>query len=128
GIQNTKGVSRGREFLGWSGGDCEAIIDLGKPQSINNVVIHTLSQGGSWVYPPQSTEVFISKDGNEYTSAGSTTEYKPTQGPNGVMTVDFSPSEARFVKLVVKSVGTISEGKAGAGNPAWLFVDEVEVN
>ena len=34
----------------------------------------------------------------------------------------------RFVKVLVKNLGTIPEGNSGAGNKPWLFVDEIEVN
>ena len=34
----------------------------------------------------------------------------------------------RFVKVVVKNQGTIPEGSPGAGNKAWLFIDEIEIN
>jgi hexosaminidase len=34
---------------------------------------------------------------------------------------------ARYVRIAVKHPGKIPEGHAGAGNPAWLFLDEIEV-
>jgi hexosaminidase len=40
----------------------------------------------------------------------------------------FAPTQARYVKIIIKNFGTIPAGKAGGGHPAWLFVDEIEVN
>ena len=128
GIQNTKGLSKGKEFLGWNGGDCDATIDLGKTQSISNVTVHTLQQEGSWIYAPQSAEVFVSKDGQTFTSISNTTSYTPTSGSNGVMKLDFTPTEARYIRVLVKNAGVIPDSKPGASNRAWLFVDEIEVN
>ena len=34
---------------------------------------------------------------------------------------------ARYVRIAVKHIERIPEGHAGAGNPAWLFLDEIEV-
>lgn len=127
GIQNTTGLSKGKEFLAWQGGDCEAMIDLGKIQSFSNATIHTLQQEGSWIYAPQSAEVFISNDGKSFTSVGSTTGFTKSTGSNGVMKVDFNTVQSRYIKVLVKNTGIIPDGKPGSGNPAWLFVDEIEI-
>jgi hexosaminidase len=45
------------------------------------------------------------------------------------MKVEFlMTAPARYVKVVVKNWGKIPDGNAGAGNKAWLFVDEIEIN
>src|SRR6266487_5431604 len=49
GIQNEKGLDKSKEFLGFSGIDCEALIDLGSAQAINNVKAHVLEQTSSWI-------------------------------------------------------------------------------
>ena len=128
GVQNEKGLARSTEFLGFEGPDCEVVIDLGSLQTINNATIHTLSSGGSWVYPPQYVEIFISQDGQSFTSAGKSEKFVPTNGSNGIIKVSFTPASARYVKIVVKNFGIIPSGMSGAGNGAWLFVDEIEVN
>jgi hexosaminidase len=128
GIQNTTGLSRGKEFLAWLGGDCDAIIDLGKVQSISNATIHTLQQEGSWIYSPQSVELFTSKDGKSFSTISNTTEFTKTSGSNGIMKLDFNPIQTRYIGILIKNSGVIPEGKPGASNPAWLFVDEIEVN
>ena len=38
------------------------------------------------------------------------------------------PKTCRYVRVVAKNYGIIPSGKPGAGNPAWLFVDEIEVD
>jgi hexosaminidase len=128
GIQNTKGLTKGREFLGYNGGDLEATIDLGTAQKIKEVTVHTLEQPGSWIYRPQSAEVLGSMDGKNYKSIGTTTEFVASAGPNGVMKISFDAATTRYVKVVVKNNGIIGEGKPGAGSKAWLFCDEIEVN
>jgi hexosaminidase len=60
-VQNEKGMSRSREFLGFSGTNCEAVIDLDSLQTIKSVTIHSFATG-SWIWQPQ-TEVFISDNG-----------------------------------------------------------------
>jgi len=128
GVQNEKGLSRSKEVLGFSGDDLEAIIDLGTSQTINNVIVHSLNSGGSWVYPPKYAEVFVSNDGKAFSSVGKSEQFVNTAGTNGTITVSFTPTPTRYVKLIVKNFGIIPAGYRGAGNKAWLMADEIEVN
>jgi len=130
GAQNEKGLARSREFLGFSGNDCEAVIDLGSSQKIKNVVVHTLNQTGGWIWRPMNVEVFVSDNGTDFNSAGLADDFvikNPGLGI-GVMKVEFAERTARYVKVVVKNWGKIPEGNPGANNKPWLFVDEIEVN
>ena len=128
GVWNEKGLARSKEILGFSGDDLEAVIDLGKSQRVSSAIVHSLSSGGSWVYPPKYAEVFISSDGKKFTSVGKSENFVTTTGTNGTVTVSFTPVAARFIKILVKNIGIVPEGNRGAGNKAWLFVDEIEVN
>ncbi len=128
GVQNEKGLGRSREVLGWSGDDLEAVIDLGKEENISSAVVHVLTSGGSWVYPPEYTELFISSDGQSFTSVGKSDKFEKTTGSNGVIKLSFTPVSTRYIKVLVKNMGNIPDGKPGAGNKAWLMVDEIEVN
>jgi hexosaminidase len=128
GIQNEKGLSRSKEILGWSGDDLEATIDLGSNQTISSAVIHSLSSGGSWVYPPQYAELLISQDGQTFHSAGKSETFEKGTGSNGSIKLSFAPVSTRYLKVIAKNLGIIPESMRGAGNKAWLFVDEIEVN
>ena len=33
--------------------------------------------------------------------------------------------DTRFIKIVIPNYGIIPEGKQGAGNKAWTFIDEI---
>jgi hexosaminidase len=128
GIQNEKGLARSREVLGWSGDDLEAIIDLENNETISNAIIHSVFTGGSRVYPPQYAEIFISADGQNFTSAGKNESFEKTSASNGVIKVSFAPVSARYIKLLVKNLGKIPADKPGAGEKPLMFVDEIEVN
>ena len=130
GIQNENGLSKSKQFLGFSGSDCEAVIDLGKEEKVSKVIVHCLRETGSWIYRPLTVEVFISSNGTDFTSAGLTDDFiVKTKGlETGTMKVQFPEKSSRYVKIVVKNWGVIPDGNAGAGNKAWLFVDEIEVN
>ncbi len=127
GIQNTKGTVRSREFLGFSGTDCEAIIDLGKKETIFKISAAVLRQESSWIYLPSSFEVQMSDDGIHFKTIPHLNSPMPLDSNIRKMEYFFPPVETRFIKILLKSYGTIPEGKPGAGNKAWLFVDEIEI-
>ena len=129
GIQNEKGFAKSKEFLGFAS-DCEAVIDLGKEEKISNVIVHCLNNPGNWIHRPSTLEVFISSNGTDFVSAGITDDFIiRTKGlETGTMKVEFPAKNSRYVKVVVKNWGKIPDGNAGAGNKAWLFVDEIEIN
>lgn len=124
GIINEKGRERAHEILGFSGTDCEAVIDLGKIDTINNVTAQIFSQPISWIWPPSSFTVQTSMDGINFTPI---VDVGPPVRNENKIQLDFPAREARFVKVFLKNKGVIPEGSPGAGNKAWLFVSEVQV-
>ena len=130
GVQNEKGMARSREFLGFSGTNCEAIIDLGKSVDIKAVVVHCLRQESSWIWQPQMAEAFVSDDGQNWVSVTLTDDFvsKKKGDGKGTMTLDFEKTKTKFVKVLITNWGEIPAGSPGAGNKAWLFVDEIEIN
>lgn len=124
GIQNERGMSRSREFLGFQGTDCEAWIDLGSVMDVKEITAHVLEQRGSWIYYPASMEVSFSNDGKNYTAVSSATKVTAQK----TLTINLqTPAKARYVKVFIKNLGIIPTGLPGADHPAWLFVDEIEV-
>jgi hexosaminidase len=129
GIQNDKGRARSKEFLGFNGEDCEAVIDLGSEQNFSTVTIHTFHQKGAWIWRPQTMEVFLSGDGKNFSSIGLTDDFYETKTGNGTMKVEFATiAPVRYVKVVVRNWSAIPTGEPGAGNKPWLFLDEIEIN
>ncbi|MBS4063626.1 MAG: beta-N-acetylhexosaminidase [Chitinophagaceae bacterium] len=125
GIINEKGRERAHEILGFSGTDCEAVIDLGKQDTISNVTAHIFSQPSSWIWPPSSFTVQTSMDGinfNAIVDVG-----PPVLNENKVQ-LNFPAQITRYIKVFIKNKGIIPEGNPGAGKNAWLFVSEIMVN
>ena len=96
-------------------------------ESISKVTVHALNQNGDWIWRPSTTEIFTSDDGINFTSVGTTNEYSKKENATGTMTVNFTTVNTRYVKVLIKNWGTIPPGNSGSGNPAWLFVDEIEM-
>ncbi len=128
GVQNEKGLARSREFLGFSGTDCIATIDLGTSQPTHKITIHSFEQKTSWIYPPAGANVEISENGIDFRTIDTTPEILLDANKRIDKLIFRIPStNARYVRVQVRNLGTIPPGHAGAGNKAWLFVDEIEV-
>ncbi len=115
------------EWLGWQGKDLDATIDLGKSEKISKVNVHILTARGSQPCNPQFLEVSTSADGKTYKSIGKTTEIISDSLSMGKLSLSFNPTTTRFVKVKVKNFGTIPDGMPGAGNKAWLYADEIQI-
>lgn len=116
----------GRDWLGFSGKDLNAIINLGKLETINSVKISFLESQGSWVHYPKNIEVFVSDDGLNFKKVKqiSLDEIKKV---NGKIELHIDSQTTRFVKIMATNFGKIPDGLPGAGSNAWLFVDEIGV-
>jgi hexosaminidase len=127
GLRSEKGFSSS-EWLGWNGKDMEAMIDLSDQRTLSYANVHVLNQPASWIHPPQYAEVFLSNDGINYRSAGRSSELKTDTLNTGNIKISFPTTSARYVKIRAVNHGMIEEGLPGAGNNAWLFADEIEIN
>jgi hexosaminidase len=124
-------MSKSSEFLGFAGTDMDATIDLGKETEVSKIVLHTLNQPGSWIYLPSQVEVsFI-----PFIDTTIITKHPPIESvtlivkdENNDQTIELpAPKTCRYIRVFAKNYGNIPDGKPGAGNKAWLFVDEIEV-
>ena len=124
GVQNDKGLGRSKEFLGFEGNDCEALIDLGKEQEISYVKAHIFEQKGSWIYRPSGMQIMTSADGVNFSGIACS---NPQITDREAWCEFLQPVKARFIKILISNYGMIPDGQPGAGHKAWLFVDEIEV-
>jgi hexosaminidase len=125
GVQNTMGMNKSAQFLGYAGTDLEAVVDLQMIQPVSSIALHVFEQQGSWIYRPDSVSFYVSDDGINFAAVETTVNNNKAK--NLVYKTSI-PSRARFVKIKAKNAGMIATGKAGAGHKAWLFVDEIVVD
>lgn len=116
----------GADWLGFSGQNMEAVVDLGKLSTIMRLGIDVLNDEGSWIHYPKSIEVLLSNDGVSFTSFGKVEGDKIDKTKRYVI-FPVDKVKAQYVKFIAENAGIIPEGKPGAGNPSWLFVDELVV-
>ena len=115
------------EWLGFSGTDCEAIIDLGNVDTVSKITVGYLEDKLSWIWIPKSMSAQVSTDGVNYSAEVefNITENNPLTQRN--FTIQLKQLQARYIKIKIHNYGIIPQGHPGAGKNAWLFVDEISI-
>ena len=128
GIHNNKGMMRSSEFVGFSGTDLDATIDLGAETNISTIILHVFDQPGSWIYLPRLLEITYSPDEKMTDPLKIVRKAIDPVKEMGARTIRIdSNQQCRYLRVVAKNIGVIPDGNPGSGNPGWLFVDEIEV-
>lgn len=121
---------RGTEWQGFQGTDVEVVLEMNASKEINAVDVSALRELRSWIFPPKGAEVFVSMDGKSFKKVGQA-EMRLTDrdesGKQVALNVEFAPTEARYVKVIVQNFGVCPEWHLGAGNKTWLFLDEITI-
>ncbi|WP_282043926.1 beta-N-acetylhexosaminidase [Winogradskyella flava] len=110
-----------KEWLGFWGEDIIVEIDLGEEKKINSIETRFYNGNGQWIYAPK--EVLFAFDNEQYQSFKLNDESLLINFKS-----DFSGKRAKKIYVKVQNFGTIPEGKQGAGNKAWTFIDEIIIN
>ena len=124
-----RGAYNSGRWLGFCGYPLDAVIDLEQPAEMHQVRFHALVNKGAWIYNPRQVRLLVSDDGENFR------EVKQKDFPisqwtdkEGIFSyeMDFDPVTARYVEVVISGFD-LPEDHSGYGNPAWLFVDEIEI-
>ena len=117
-----------KEWLGFWGEDIEVVIDFGEIKDINEVNTRFFNANGQWIYAPKRVTTFVSNNGIDYLPYVESGK-QDDLGRNEQLVVykNKKSIRTRYVKLLVDNYGVIPEGKQGAGNKAWTFIDEIKI-
>lgn len=116
-----------KEWLGFWGEDIIITIYFSKPKEINSISTRFHNGNGQWIYAPEEIgfSFKLQEDGRTLNDINRIKN-------NGGIIVNHSykvePTFVSQIEIVVKNYGEIPEGKQGAGNNAWTFIDEIIVN
>jgi hexosaminidase len=118
-------------WQGWQGTDLEAGVDLGSATPIATVTGSFQQTMKSWILLPRDLTVWLSDDGVAWREAGSATSDQPMERADPFLyrlTVSMPPgTAARWVKVRATNPGPLPAWHRGAGQPSWIFCDEIVV-
>jgi putative alpha-1,2-mannosidase len=129
GIRGTTSFASG-EWQGYQPQDLVATIDLKKDTLVSEVGGGFLQNAGSWIWMPTHIEFETSMDGVNFTRvADIKTDIAVDDMRETIRdyTAKVTPVTARYVRVHAYNLGKIPSWHPGAGNDAFIFVDEVWV-
>lgn len=129
GIEGTENWRKG-DWQGYQGTDFEAVIDLKKEQEIRSVSANFLQDARAWILMPKRVAFYVSKDGKEFTLLRRrSTEVEATD--EKVQTETLSAEnlgvKTRYIKVIAYHYGPLPDSHISAGEPAYIFIDEIRV-
>jgi hexosaminidase len=121
---------RDANWQGYDGTDFDAVIDLGNEIEINKVIPRFILASNSWIFLPVKVTVSVSADGKNFTEQQESVN-DVNQKNSEIILKDyicsFNNVNARYIKVHAENMKTIPEWHPGAGNKAWIFIDEIVV-
>jgi len=119
------------KWLGYNGNDADVVIDLGAIKQIGKISSGYLSDINSFIFLPESVEYSVSKNGKDFTPVEEI-KNEINQNENSAFTKSFASSlkniSARYIQVKAKNIGVCPQWHKGAGEKAWIFIDEITVD
>lgn len=128
GLRGNDNYKTGR-WLGFQGKDLDAVIDLKEPTTFNKVFFNTNVVKGDWIMGASGVTVKVSDDGKSFREIASRSiPALQATDKDGLypQEITFEPQKARYIEVIIHG-SLLPAWHGGAGNPAFLFVDEIGV-
>ncbi len=111
----------------------EVAMSLALPRATTGagVLVRFLQNVRSWILLPRTVEISFSADSVTWSSPVSLTQDVPLTQEGAIVhaySANAPPAMAvRFVRVVARG-GTLPPEHPGAGQPAWIFADEIQIS
>lgn len=129
GIRGTLNFASG-EWQGYQPYDLVATIDLRRATNVSELGGGFLQNARSWIWMPTRIVFETSMDGVTFTKAAEIrTDIAPTDMKEQIKDyiTKITPTKARYVRVHAYNLGKIPAWHPGAGDDAFIFVDEIIV-
>ncbi|MEP2509367.1 MAG: chitobiase/beta-hexosaminidase C-terminal domain-containing protein [Reichenbachiella sp.] len=121
---------RDDQWLGFHEVDLVAQLDMGKTIDMKKVTLGCFEDISSYIFFSTSITISYSNDGTTYTKLVTkkiTPARESRQASLKNYQLDFANTKVRYLKLEASNMGLCPSWHPGAGDKAWLFVDEIIV-
>jgi len=128
------GIFGGRTFssgwIGYEGEDMIMEISTEAPVRVSRVSMNFLCDHVSWIFLPSEVIIETSANGTDWHTVASR-RYETTRFDQDIIPVnmefEFAPEEVSKLKITARSLKRCPEWHRGAGQPSWIFIDEIVV-
>ena len=119
------------EWLGFWGEDLEIQIEFKTEVEVNKIELRFYNAPGQWIYAPKEFELFFTLELGD--TVYDRREIKESE--NNIIEINYKLYKPKSItpkytklKIKIPNYGIIPDGKQGAGNKAWTFIDEIIIN
>ncbi|MEI6124368.1 MAG: glycoside hydrolase family 97 catalytic domain-containing protein [Bacteroidota bacterium] len=129
GILGTQNCRDGN-WQGIQGKDEVATLDLGKLKAVSSISLRFLQYTKDWIFIPKQVTLYISADGKTYTQVATETFETIAKDERALIhefVVNLAETLVRYIKMEATNAGPLPAWHPAAGNPSWMFCDEVVV-
>jgi len=123
GVQGSSKRYGDNEWLGFWGEDVKITIEFPSETNIKHLKTRFYNTQGQWIYAPKKLILKVSNDGELYQLIKEQTIESDKNIAD--VSIQFPEIKTQYIQIEVLNYGTIPDGKQGAGNKAWTFIDEI---
>jgi hypothetical protein len=117
-------------WQGYHGVDFEAVVDLGSDRPVSKVMVSFLQDQTSWIFMPEEVTIMVSRKPFDYRTIAILKNDVPDQTEEPVIkefTREGLRETCRYVKVNARNRGVCPDWHIGAGQKAWIFIDEIGI-
>lgn len=119
-------------WMGFQEGSVKIEIDLGRPQKVQEILLHVLENQGAWIFQPSKIEIYTAtKTSDEWILVDSITiDGTKKVGKNlckALLLKLPKPIKTDLIVLQIYPLAKLPEWHPGHSKPAWLFLDELKI-
>lgn len=118
-------------WQGYYGVDMEATIDMGRITNIRKIAATFLQDQRSWIFMPESVEFSISRNNYDYRTVAIMENKISDDLPEAIIqefAKDGMNESGRYIRVRAINRGICPAWHVGAGEKAWIFIDEISVD
>ncbi|MFM8916926.1 MAG: chitobiase/beta-hexosaminidase C-terminal domain-containing protein, partial [Bacteroidota bacterium] len=132
-VNGIKGdLNLSKNWMGAEGTDMSFVLEWKEPRFMSTVDLKYFHAPQSWVFLPDSVEVFGSADGKTFkllatVPVGTLGEPENPKAVRNAVAA-FTGQYLRKIRIVTHSILKCPEGHVAAGEKAWVFMDECQID
>ncbi|MCW3118289.1 MAG: hypothetical protein JWM28_2371, partial [Chitinophagaceae bacterium] len=114
------------KWLAYRQNPMEAVLFFGKPIEAKSITLSMLKNVSGFIFPPASIEVWGGLEENKMKLLSKLNPKQPTQKSENEESLaiesSFTPTEVKFIKLLVRPIAKLPHWHSGKTEKAWIFI------
>ncbi|MFD1614129.1 FN3 associated domain-containing protein [Gelatiniphilus marinus] len=120
------------KWNGYLGNDLNTTLNLGEEKTVNTITVNCLSRSRDWILFPKNIQVYTSSNKSTGFKLVGTVQIVEDEKNESTKIKKFNikmpaNTKAQYFKVIAKNPKVLPKWHEGAGNPPWIFVDEIIV-